>query len=208
MSKLLVLGTNNRKKGIELRELLTPCGFQLQTLADIGGAIDVDETGSSFRENAELKASQQARHLICWVLGEDSGICVDALGGRPGIYSARYSGDQATDESNNRLLLEELNDTPKSRRTAHYVCHAALADPRGVVRANAEASCRGRIRRAPVGDAGFGYDPLFEVVEYHRTFGQLGDTVKSMLSHRSRTIRLMAPQIIRLAETGAWDEQM
>ncbi len=185
----LVIGTHNRKKGLELVELLAPLGLEIQTLADFPQAISVEETGDTFAANARLKATQQAMRLKRWVLGEDSGIAVDALGGRPGVYSARYAGPQATDDDNNRLLLSELEQVPIERRTAHYVCHVTLADPLGQIVAESEATCRGRIRREPVGTAGFGYDPLFEIVEYHRTFAQLGQAVKRVLSHRSRAVR-------------------
>ena len=96
------------------------------------------------------------------------------LGSRPGVFSARYSGPDATDESNNRLLLEQLGDTPLEQRTARFVCHIAVADPSGEIQAESDASCRGRILFEPRGDDGFGYDPLFEIVEYHRTFAELG----------------------------------
>lgn len=204
MPRLLVLGTHNRKKGRELVDLLAPHGFELKTLADYPDAIEVAEDGDSFAANAVLKATQQARHLDRWVIGEDSGLCVDALGGRPGVYSARYAGDGATDDDNNRRLLEELGQTPLEQRTAHYVCHLALSDPQGEVRAEAESSCRGRIQFAPAGSAGFGYDPLFEVVEYHRTFGELGESVKSVLSHRSRALRIFVPQLLQVAADAHW----
>ena len=119
-------------------------------------------------------------------MGEDSGLCVDALSGRPGVYSARYSGEGATDESNNQLLLQELARFPFEKRTCYYACHACVADPRGEVRAVSAGTCRGRIRFVGAGKAGFGYDPLFEIPEYHQTFGELGPDVKSILSHRAR----------------------
>jgi XTP/dITP diphosphohydrolase len=200
----LVLGTNNRKKGIELAELLAPQGFEVVTLADIPGSIEVEETGETFTANAALKACQQAKHLNRWVLGEDSGLAVDALQGGPGVYSARFSGPKATDESNNRLLLEKLAKTPLEKRTAHYVCHATLSDPAGNVQAETEGYCHGRIRFEGTGSGGFGYDPLFEIVEYHRTFGELGPTVKAVLSHRARAIRQLIPLLVRLIETGIW----
>jgi XTP/dITP diphosphohydrolase len=131
-------------------------------------------------------------------LGEDSGISVDALGGRPGVYSARHSGPDATDERNNARLLEELGDTPLEKRTAHYTCHIAMADPRGNVQATCEAICRGLIRFKPAGSNGFGYDPLFEIVEYHRTFGELSPVVKSVLSHRTRAISQLLPTLRQL----------
>lgn len=204
MTRLLVLGTHNRKKGDELLRLLSPHGFQLRTLADYPHAIDVVEDGATFAANAILKASQQAKHLGQWVLGEDSGLVVDALDGAPGIRSARYSGPNATDQSNNRRLLEQLGDLPLDRRTAHYVCHMALADPEGAIRAQAEAGCRGRIRRMPAGTSGFGYDPLLEICEYHRTFAQLGEAVKGMISHRGRAMRQLVPQLLDLARHHRW----
>jgi XTP/dITP diphosphohydrolase len=201
---LLVLGTRNRKKGIELAELLAPWGLELITLADVPNGIDVEETGETFAENATLKAAQQAKHLQRWVLGEDSGLAVDALDGAPGVYSARYSGPGATDESNNQLLLEKLGKTPLEKRAAHYVCHATLADPTGQVRADAEGYCHGRIRFTAAGSGGFGYDPLFEIVEYHRTFGELGPAVKAALSHRARAIRQIIPAMLCLVDHGDW----
>ncbi len=200
----LVLGTRNRKKGIELAELFEPLGLKVLTLADFDNPIEVREDGETFSANAALKAIGQARHLGAWVLGEDSGLKVDALGGAPGIYSARFSGPEATDLSNNRLLLEKLAATPIEKRNAHYVCHMTLSDPQGEIRAEADAICRGRIIFEPRGSHGFGYDPLFEVVEYHKTFGQLGPNAKAALSHRSRAARRLIPQLIRLLDSGRW----
>lgn len=200
----LVLGTTNRKKGGELAVLLASVGLEILTLADFDDVVDVEETGKTFAANAALKATGQARHLNCWVLGEDSGLIVDALDGAPGVFSARYSGSGATDASNNARLLADLGDTPLEKRTAHYACHMTLSDPAGRVVAETEGTCRGRILFEPRGTGGFGYDPLFELVEYHRTFGQLGATVKATLSHRSRAARQLAPQLIRLVDEGRW----
>jgi XTP/dITP diphosphohydrolase len=203
---LLVLGTHNRKKGQELVELLVPLGFDCKTLADFPEAIDVEESGATFAENARLKACGQATHLGRWVLGEDSGLAVDSLEGAPGVYSARFSGPGATDESNNRLLIEKLGQLPLEQRTAHYISHAVLADPRGDVRGEAAGRCDGRIRFEPAGSGGFGYDPYFEIVEYHRTFAELGNVVKSALSHRARAIRALVPQMLRCVQERAWAE--
>lgn len=201
---LLVLGTANRKKGLELVELFASWGFQVETLADYPEAISVVEDGATFAANAALKAMQQARHLGRWVLGEDSGLMVAPLGGAPGVFSARYSGPNATDETNNRLLLATLGQTPLEQRTAQYVCHMTLADPSGTIRAESEAHCRGRIIFAPRGTQGFGYDPLFEVVEYHRTFAELGNVVKACLSHRARAARQLLPAVLALRDRGPW----
>ena len=185
----LVLGTRNAGKHRELVALLEPWGLVVRSLADFPQAVVVEETGTTFAENARLKACLQARHLGEWVLGEDSGICVDALDGAPGPRSARFAGPDATDELNNHRLLELLADVPPQRRTAHYVCYLAVADPQGKVAFECEAQCHGRITREPRGTTGFGYDPLFEVIEYHRTMAELGDAVKSMISHRARAMR-------------------
>ena len=199
---LLVLGSGNRKKAVELATLFAPLGIQLKTLADYEQALDVVEDGNTFAENAALKAVQQSKHLDQWVLAEDSGLSVDALKGAPGIYSARYSDPGATDESNTWLLLENLASTKPDRRTAHYVCHMTLCDRTGQIRAESEAYCRGRIVSEPVGTNGFGYDPVFEVIEYHRTFGQLSAQVKACLSHRARAARRLIPSLRPLVDTG------
>lgn len=200
----LVLGTHNRKKGGELQHLLAPFEFRVRTLDEFPSAIKVVEDGETFAENAAKKAVQQAQHLGRWALGEDSGLMVDALGGAPGVYSARFAGVDGDDEANNAKLLSELGDIPLEKRTAHYMCHVALSDPAGQLRAQFYGKCSGRILSAPLGTGGFGYDPLFEIVEYHQTFAQLGVTVKSVLSHRGRAMRQLIPHLLQLCQFGAW----
>ena len=198
---MLVVGTANQKKGIELADLIRPVGVEVRTLADFPGDFQVEENGDTFAANARLKAAGYARSLSQWVLADDSGLEVDALDNRPGVFSARYSGPDATDESNNRLLLEELSDTPLERRTARFVCHIALADPSGEIYVESHASCRGRILFEPRGPHGFGYDPLFEIVEYHRTFAEFGLGVKAVLSHRARATGRLIADLMRLADS-------
>ena len=193
----LVLGTTNTGKLRELTELLAPLGIACCSLAGLDAAVDVEETGDSFAANAALKASQQARALGRWVLAEDSGLVVDALGGAPGIYSARFSGAGATDERNSALLLERLVSLPAAPRSAHYACHAALSDPNGTIVAISSGVCGGLIADRPAGAGGFGYDPLFIVPEYHRTFGELSPAVKALISHRARAMRAIIPAIER-----------
>jgi XTP/dITP diphosphohydrolase len=180
--------------------MLAPHGFRVLTLADVPDAIDVVEDGDSFAANAALKATQQARHLGRWVLADDSGLEVDALGGAPGIFSARFAGSNATDDANNAELLQRLGDTPLESRSARYVCHVTVADPSGAIRAESHDVCHGRIRFEPTGTNGFGYDPLFEVVEYHRTFGELGPHVKQAISHRSRALRGILPKLVEMLQ--------
>jgi len=207
MRRSLVLGTTNPGKVRELVELLAPFGIGCESLAGLAGAVEVEETGGSFAENAALKATQQAVALGRWVLAEDSGLVVPALGGAPGIHSARFSGlaaeagREAADAANNRLLLERLADVRDAGRGAHYACHAALSDPSGRVVAVAAGTCGGLIGSEPAGREGFGYDPLFIVPEYHRTFGELAPAVKAVISHRARAMRAMIPAIVQaLAE--------
>jgi XTP/dITP diphosphohydrolase len=199
---MLILGTANRKKGLELADLLRPVGARLRTLADFPSTFRVVEDGDTFAENARLKAAGYAKTLSRWVLADDSGLLVDALGGEPGVFSARYAGPAATDDANNCLLLDRLKDLPLERRTAQFVCHIAVADATGEIRAQSEAACRGRILFEPRGQSGFGYDPLFEVVEYHRSFAEFGLRVKAVLSHRARAACRLIPQLVQLADAG------
>ena len=170
----------------------------------IGDVQLLDEVGLHVNAKPQQAAIEQAQALGAWVLAEDSGLAVDALDGRPGVYSARYSGAGATDDSNNRKLVAELANLPLEKRTAHYVCHATLADPVGAIRAESVGTCQGRIRLTPAGSGGFGYDPYFEIVEYHRTFGELGAAVKAAISHRARALGGMVPQIAELIRSRAW----
>ncbi|SRR6056297_544596 len=196
----LVLGTHNAKKLRELRELLPEDRVRLVSLAEIEDAIEVEETGTTFLENATLKATEQAKHLHRWVLAEDSGLSVVALGGAPGVYSARFSGDGATDERNNDLLLEKLSGVPSERRGAFYTCQVCLSDPQGNVRLTTCGECHGVIGSQRFGSAGFGYDPLFNVPELHQTFGELGSMVKQAISHRARALRQFLPPFLALVD--------
>ena len=191
----VVVGTHNRKKLAELRELLEPLGIRTTSLAEIPNAITVDESGATFIENARLKAAEQAKHLRQWTIGEDSGLCIPALGGEPGVYSARYSGAGATDELNNAKLLANMADLQGDQRRGYYISTIALSSPEGQVLVEAEGRCWGRIIESPRGEGGFGYDPLFEIAEYHRTFAELGNTVKAVLSHRGRALREFARRL-------------
>lgn len=192
----VVLASRNSKKCAEIRALLEPYGVELLSVADFEEAKDVDEDGETFQENAEKKARQTALAVRHWALGEDSGLRVDALDGAPGIYSARYSGPDADDDTNNAKLIRDLDPVPDERRGCQYVCHVALADPDGEIRLNVEATCRGRITRQAHGTNGFGYDPYFLVPEYHRTFGELSPLVKQQLSHRARAFQRLIPLLL------------
>src|SRR5438105_15866618 len=144
---VLVVGTRNPKKREEILEILNGLPIEVRDLTGFPGAPEVVEDGDTFEANARKKASELARHLKHWVLGEDSGLVVPALGGRPGVYSARYAGRQGDDAANNARLLAELGPLPDDRRAAYYTCTAVLADPKGEVQAVSERRCHGVILR-------------------------------------------------------------
>ena len=167
-------------------------------IADFADIPEVIEDGDTFAANAAKKASETAKAINEWVLAEDSGLSVDALGGAPGVYSARFSGEGATDERNNQKLLEELAETAPEKLGAHYTCHVAISSPSGEIRMTEEATCRGRIIDEARGENGFGYDPYFLIPEFHQTFGELSPAVKNQLSHRARAFQRLPPRLVRL----------
>jgi XTP/dITP diphosphohydrolase len=203
----VVLASRNRKKMAEMASLLEPLGVRLIRVAELDGVPEGEETGATFAENAALKASQVARASEHWTVADDSGLAVDALDGAPGVYSARYAGPNATDAGNNAKLLSALDGLPPEQRGAAFVCHLAVADPRGTIRLEVSDRCRGRIIDDELGGHGFGYDPLFLIPEYHRTFGQLGPSAKSILSHRARAFHRLVPQLAALLKNAGDDER-
>jgi XTP/dITP diphosphohydrolase len=210
---VLVLGTRNRKKCGEMAALIAPPWqpgrllhrLDIRSADDFATAVEVVEDADTFAANARKKASELARALSHWVIADDSGLTVDALGDAPGVFSARYAGEPSNDDANNRKLLLALVDTPDDRRGAAFRCALALADPSGEVRLESEGACRGRITRDARGPSGFGYDPLFLILEYHRTFGELSALVKHQLSHRARAFARLRPGLERLIAQGAFN---
>jgi XTP/dITP diphosphohydrolase len=193
MPPLLIVGTRNARKRQEILEILEGLDWEIHDLSQYPEAPEVVEDGTTFEENARKKAQELARHLHHWVLGEDSGLVVPALNGRPGVYSARYAGRQGDDAANNQKLLAELAPLPDDRRLAYYVCTVALASPDGTVQTVVEGRCHGIISKEERGQGGFGYDPLFLIPEYHKTFGELSARVKHALSHRARALAQLRP---------------
>jgi XTP/dITP diphosphohydrolase len=179
--------------------------LDIRSVVDFPGAPEVEEDADSFAGNARKKAVEMARALSLWVLADDSGLAVDALGGAPGVFSARYAGEPSDDAANNRKLLEALDTLPDDRRGAAFRCALALADPSGTVRLEAEGVCRGRLTREPRGPGGFGYDPLFLIPEYHKTFGELSLLVKHQLSHRARAFARLRRELERMIAGGDFD---
>ena len=191
----LMLATTNAGKVAEFRFLLGQWerwrGVELLTPKDWPTPLpSVDETGTTFAENARLKAVALAAATGLPALADDSGLCVDALGGEPGLHSARWAGDNATDADRNDLLLARLSGVSAGKRTARYVCVVSLARPDGNSM-ETEGTCDGRILVAPRGGNGFGYDPLFFVPEFERTVAELTAGEKSRISHRARALQAL-----------------
>ena len=206
MSQLtrLVVGTRNAKKLEELRTLLADLPVNVVSVGELGEAPEVEEDGDTFEANAVKKATVLAKALGEWVIADDSGLAVDALGGRPGVLSARYGGPGASDEDKVANLLGELADVPAEERTAHFHCVIALASPQGVETV-AEGRCEGLIAAEPLGQNGFGYDPVFLYPSMGQTFAQIGSEAKHRVSHRGQALarfREEAAQLFGRLPTG------
>jgi XTP/dITP diphosphohydrolase len=184
----ILIATRNRKKLREIKEILSDLPIEFIPLGRFPKLPILQEDGSTYKENATKKALFYAGLTGLWALADDSGIEVDALGGRPGIFSSTYAGPDASDEENNQKLLKELGDTPLEKRTARYRAAIVFASPEGK-KYSAQASCEGLIGKTPRGRSGFGYDPLFIVPRYHKTFSQLGMKIKNTISHRAKALR-------------------
>ena len=184
----LLVATNNAGKVRELSQLLSDFPLRLRLLSDFAGVAEAEETGETFAENATIKALHYSAHSGLLTLSDDSGLVVDALGGAPGVRSARYAGREATYDERMSKLLGEIDATGNEERRARFVCVIAVADPAVGTLQTFEGTCEGRIARAPRGSGGFGYDPLFIPDGHERTFGELPAEVKHTLSHRARAL--------------------
>lgn len=191
----LLLATRNPGKLREFRDLLAGEGVDIETLDQYPHAGEIEETGKTFEENARLKASGYARATAQWTIAEDSGLVVDALGGEPGVHSARYAGEHGNDAANNEKLLRELDGVED--RTARYVAAIVLARPDGEVMTAVQGVCEGWIVEQPRGLGGFGYDPLFMPSGESRTNAELSPTEKHAISHRGQALRTFLP-LLRL----------
>jgi XTP/dITP diphosphohydrolase len=192
----LVLATANKHKLVELTRILEAgrVEVELAGLSEFPGAPDVAETGATFDENALLKARAIAEFTGLPAVADDSGLCVDALNGMPGVLSARWSGRHGDDEANLRLVLGQLSDVPDERRGAQFVCSAALVLPSGKEHVS-EGTVHGRLIREPRGTNGFGYDPIFVPDRSEMTTAEMDPAAKDAISHRGRALRALAPII-------------
>jgi len=198
-SRILVVGTNNRHKLQEIAPILEPLGLPLKAAGELG-VFDPAETGQTLEENALIKAQAALKLSGEWSIADDTGLEVDALGGRPGIYAARYAGEGCSFDDNINKMLGELAGVPLEKRGAKIVCVIALCLP-GEPAMTFRAECAGRILEARRGAHGFGYDPIFEVDRLEKTFAELTIEEKNRLSHRARAVKLLRAQLQKLLST-------
>lgn len=195
----LWIASNNPKKRAELERILAPIGLQLRTPDQLGVPFDPVEDQPDFAGNARVKAKALAQLARGIALADDSGLCVDALGGRPGVLSARYGGPGLDDRGRLLRLLESLRNVPETQRTAHFTCSLCLCGADGRVLAAIEERCRGTLLTAPAGEGGFGYDPIFVPAEFQgdatKTFAALDAATKDRLSHRGKALRALVAKL-------------
>ena len=200
MSHKLVLATRNQGKITEFRRILeelAPGQIDLIGVDQFPHLVDVDETGSTFEENSLLKARYTSEATGLPAIADDSGLCVDALNGDPGIYSARWAGVHGNDLANIEKLLDQLKDLPDEKRTAHFMCVASLVLPDGRHQV-AEGRFDGHILHSPVGENGFGYDPIFQPLGLSISSAQMSAEQKDAMSHRGKSLRSIAPHVIQM----------
>ncbi|KRL84229.1 HAM1 protein [Ligilactobacillus apodemi DSM 16634 = JCM 16172] len=192
MVEKLLIATKNEGKAREYRSLFEPKGFEVITLNDIPEKIEIEENGTTFVENATIKAKALADKYQVLALADDSGLAIDQLNGEPGIYSARYAGDH-DDEANKQKVLTKLEGVPREKRTAHFHCAIVVCDP-NKPKLVAQGQVDGVILTAPQGEGGFGYDPLFYYPPFEKSFAQLTMEQKNSVSHRGRAVNELMEQ--------------
>ncbi len=193
-NRSILIATRNKGKAKEFEALFNKKGYSVKTLLDYPEIEDVEETGTTFQENALLKAETISKELNTLVLADDSGLVVEKLHGQPGVYSARYAGEEKNDAKNNAKLLNELADYNGSERKAHFHCSLALAHP-DKVSLVIDGRLDGEIAGVPRGEHGFGYDPLFYLPEKKRTLAECSDTEKNQISHRADALKNLEPYL-------------
>ncbi|WP_342558800.1 XTP/dITP diphosphatase [Metasolibacillus sp. FSL K6-0083] len=190
MTKQVVIATKNKGKAKDFEALFTPLGYEVVTMFDVAPHMEIEETGTTFEENAILKAEALAESLQMLVIADDSGLAIDVLNGEPGVYSARYAGDH-DDEANIVKVLEKLQGVPEEQRTARFYCALAVAGPK-LETYTVFGTCEGYILQEKRGTNGFGYDPIFYVPHLQRSMAELSPEEKGAISHRGNAIRKLA----------------
>lgn len=200
----LIAATNNQKKLKEIKAIMSDTEIELLTLKGAGLDIEIEETGSTFEENALIKARTVAKLSGLCALSDDSGLMVDALNGEPGVYSARYAGEGASDEDLIKKLLDNMKSVPDDKRSARFVSVIAFCTPKGE-HFTVRGECHGEIIRKPIGAGGFGYDPVFYIKEYGKTFAELEPEIKNQISHRGNALKVLKTrmnEILRMINNG------
>ncbi|WP_040286261.1 XTP/dITP diphosphatase [Sporosarcina koreensis] len=200
--KEVLIATNNKGKVKDFEVLFKPHGITVRSLQDLDEPIEVDETGTTFEENAILKAEETAKLLNIWVISDDSGLEIDALNGEPGVYSARYAGEPKDDQANIDKALTNLEGVPEGSRQARFRCVLAIAGP-GMETKTFSGSCEGNILFERRGEGGFGYDPIFYVPQARKSMGEMTPTEKAEYSHRGEAMRKFEAELPKLvSEAG------
>lgn len=189
--KEAIIATHNPGKVKEFKDILAPKGYDVKSLADIGFLEEIEETGHTFEENAVLKAEAVAKAVNKMVIADDSGLSVDNLGGSPGVYSARYAGEQKDDMANINKVLQKLKGIEKEQRTARFRCALAVSIP-GEETKTVEGHVEGYIAEEPIGENGFGYDPIFIVKDKDKTMAELTSDEKNKISHRANALKKLS----------------
>lgn len=202
MNTALLVATHNQGKVVEFKEMLADLNIGWQSLDDVQVTEDVEENGDTFEANAVLKARSYAAKTGLITLADDSGLQVDALGGDPGIFTARYGGEGLSHQQRYQLLLRNLDGVPWERRTARFRCVIALAAPDGTILGTAQGVCQGMIALEPAGSGGFGYDPVFYLPEWSLTMAEVGSAVKHQISHRGRALQAIEPLLRKVLAGG------
>lgn len=191
--KQVVIATKNKGKAKDFEAIFAPLGYEVLTLFDVAPDMDIEETGTTFEENAILKAETLAKQLNTFVIADDSGLQIDALNGEPGVYSARYAGDH-DDEANISKVLNNLEGVPEEKRTARFCCCLAITGPEHKTK-TVFGTCEGVILTEKRGDNGFGYDPIFYVPSLGRTMAEMTAEEKGSISHRGNALRKLADEL-------------
>ncbi|APZ48654.1 non-canonical purine NTP pyrophosphatase [Jeotgalibaca sp. PTS2502] len=192
--KTIIIATKNEGKAKEFKQMLEPKGYYIKTLLDYPDIEDVKETGYTFEDNARLKAETISELLQTAVLADDSGLCIDALDGAPGVFSARFSGEEKNDARNNAKVLAMLGEMTDVDRSAHFHCTLVLSKP-GKESLVVEGKFQGEIAQYPQGDSGFGYDPIFFLPELGKSVAELSEDEKNTISHRALALKELDKQI-------------
>lgn len=199
----IVIATGNEGKLREFKRMLEPLGIGVVSQSELCPGLSVEETGTTFEENAFLKAEAVHKLTGRAAIADDSGMCIDALDGAPGVYSARYAGEDTPFSEKMRLLLKELENVPDEKRTARFTAHICYIDETGE-RIDVEESCEGTVGYAPAGNGGFGFDPIFMVGS--RSFSEISDDEKDQISHRGKALRALTEKL-KAAKSGGTEEK-